>query len=157
MPESTVKRDAPVAPMGRRDISPPKSISDQPSNMTIGNSQMATVKVERDVPGMPRNIVSKGVSPENKYSDSGQFSMINTLQKDAPTIGSPNLRQIAPPASITLTGAGAIDGESYMETHVHKVAELGLKTPMSGPRQATGFSIEKVEKIAAEEQPVPTP
>ena len=158
LPENTVKRDAPVAPSGRRDISPPNSISSHPSNMTIGNSQMASVKVERDVPGMPRDIVSKGVSPENKYgADGSRFAMSSTLDKGAPTIGSPNFRQISPPDSISLVGAGAIDGDSYMEVHAHKVAELGLQTPMSGARPNTGFSIEKVEQIAKAEPVIPTP
>jgi hypothetical protein len=151
--EGVVKRDAPVAPAGRRDISPPKSISNQPSNLSVGNSQMVSIRNEKEVPGAFRSIVSKGVSPENKYGSEASTPLraANLLQKGHETIGSPNMRQITPPPSINLTGSGTIGGDAYMEQHAHRVQELGLQTPMGGPRQATGFSIEKVEQIAEKE------
>ena len=56
-----------------------------------------------------------------------------------------------PPPSINLTGSGTIGGDAYMEQHAQRFQELKLMTPASGPRQATGFSIEKVEQIAEKE------
>ena len=130
-----IEQPSHATPAGnRRSISPPKSISEHPSNGTVGNSLMASQKVDRDVIGNRRQVTPPpGVSAANHYGESVKSPQ--GLEKDAQTIGSPNHRQITPPPAINLAGSGVVDGGAFMEQHVKAVSEVSA-CPAIVPRDS---------------------
>ena len=174
-----IERPNPASP-GRRTISPPKSISEQPAILNVGSSSlMASSPSKGSVIGMGRGLTpAAGAAPAaNLFGPVSTSSpmMVSSPDKEpaAAYDGSSQYRGDGPLAAVS--PSKSVDGyaqrgivmagvasnykptaDGYMDQHVKAQAALAYHRPRS-PRQSN-FSLDKVEQVAkAEEALAPAP